>query len=340
MRVGLIGYGLAGRTFHAPLLQASGFFLAAIASRSLDKRGAAHSDFPLATILASAEELVEEELDLVVVASTNEVHSAQAKLAIDAGIPVVVDKPMALDYYETLSLFDYADARGVPITVFFNRLFDSDTLTIKELINSGELGEIFRYESRFERFRPDLNPAAWRENTPSELGGGLLLDLQTHLVSISLDLFGPATLEFSSIRRVRGGVDDDVLLVLKHDRGVDSYLSVSAIAGSPGPRVRMHGRSGTFIAKELDPQEALLRAGAKPLSTGWSDTASATGEFRIHKGTESFNYRGVPGNYVAFYNQVKESLSTGASMPVSRDFALEVAQILDRAREIDIRSHG
>ncbi|NDA40776.1 MAG: gfo/Idh/MocA family oxidoreductase [Actinobacteria bacterium] len=100
-------------------------------------------------------------------ASTNEVHSAHAKLAIDAGIPVVVDKPMALDYYETLSLFDYADARGVPITVFFNRLFDSDTLTIKELVKSGELGEIFRYESRFERFRPDLNPAAWRENTPS-----------------------------------------------------------------------------------------------------------------------------------------------------------------------------
>lgn len=102
----------------------------------------------------------------------------------------------------------------------------------------------------------------------------------------------------------------------------------------------MHGRNGTFIAKELDPQEALLRAGAKPLSTGWSDAASATGEFRIHKGAESFNYRGVPGNYLAFYNQVKESLSTGASMPVSRNFALDVARILDRAREIDIRSNG
>ncbi|NDA40695.1 MAG: dehydrogenase, partial [Actinobacteria bacterium] len=141
-------------------------------------------------------------------------------------------------------------------------------------------------------------------------------------------------------RRIRGGVDDDVLIALKHRDGVDSYLSVSAIAGAPGPRVRMHGRNGTFIAKELDPQEALLRSGVKPLSTGWSDTAAATGEFRIHKGPESFNHRGIPGNYVNFYNQVKDSLSTGSALPISREFALEVAQILDRAREIDIRSNG
>ena len=337
MKVGLIGYGFAGRTFHAPLLQASGFFLAAITSRSLEKRGLAHEEFPLATILTTPEELVEEDLDLVVVASTNEVHSEHARLAIDAGIPVVVDKPMALDYYETLSLFDYADARGVPITVFFNRLFDSDTLTIRELVKSGELGEIFRYESRFERFRPDLNQQSWRETTPSELGGGLLLDLQTHLVAVALDLFGPASLEFSSIRKVRGDVDDDVLLVLKHDVGVDSYLSVSSVAGSPGPRVRMNGRNGSLVAKELDPQESMLRAGIKPLSTGWSDAASATSDFRIHKGAESFNYRGVPGNYVSFYNQVQLALSGTGSLPVSRDFALDVARILDRAREMSIR---
>ncbi|MGA0119775.1 MAG: Gfo/Idh/MocA family protein, partial [Candidatus Nanopelagicaceae bacterium] len=241
MRVGLIGYGLAGRTFHAPLLQASGFFVAAICSRSIEKRGLAHDEFPLATILASAEELVEEDLDLVVVASTNEVHASQAKLALDRGIPVVVDKPMALSYYETLALFEYAQERGVPVTVFFNRLFDSDTLTIKELLQKGEIGEVFRYESRFERFRPELNLQSWRETTPTDLGGGLLLDLQTHLVSIALDIFGPATLEFSSIRKVRGGVDDDVLLVLKHNQGVDSYLSVSAVAGAPGPRVRLSG---------------------------------------------------------------------------------------------------
>jgi scyllo-inositol 2-dehydrogenase (NADP+) len=336
-RVGLIGYGLAGRSFHAPLLQAAGFFIAAIASRSIEKRGLAHDEFPLATMLASAEELVEEDLDLVVVASTNEVHAAQARLAIDAGIPVVVDKPMALDYYETLALFDYADARGVPITVFFNRLLDSDTLTLKRIIDSGEIGEIFRFESRFERFRPDSNPNAWRENTPSILGGGLLLDLQTHLVSTALDLFGPAELEFSSLRKIRGDVEDDVLLILKHASGVDSYLSVSAISGAPGPRLRVSGRSGALIAKQLDPQEALLRAGIKPLPTGWADAISATSEFRIHKGDDSIEYKGIPGNYVDFYNKVRECLEGAGSMPISREFALDVAQILDKAREIDIR---
>lgn len=336
MRVGLIGYGLAGRSFHAPLLQASGFFVAAICSRSIEKRGLAHKDFPLATILSSADELVEEDLDLVVVASTNEVHASQAKLALDRGIPVVVDKPMALSYYETLALFDYAQERGVPVTVFFNRLFDSDTLTIKELLQKGEIGEVFRYESRFERFRPELNLQSWRETTPTDLGGGLLLDLQTHLVSIALDIFGPATLEFSSIRKVRGGVDDDVLLVLKHNQGVDSYLSVSAVAGAPGPRVRLSGSQGTLIARELDPQEGMLRDGSKPIVTGWSDTKSATSEFRIHRGSESFNYRGLPGNYVAFYNQVMDAVKGLAEMPVSREFALDVARILDQALEIDI----
>lgn len=336
-RVGLIGYGLAGRSFHAPLLQASGFFIAALASRSIEKRGLAHDEFPLATILASAEELVEEELDLVVIASTNEVHSSQAKLAIDAGIPVVVDKPMALDYYESLELFDYADARGIPITVFYNRLWDSDTLTMKQVIAHDVIGEIFRFESRFERFRPASNPNAWRESTPSILGGGLLLDLQTHLVSTALDLFGPAELEFSSLRKIRGEVEDDVLLVLKHQNGVDSYLSVSAISGAPGPRIRVNGRTAALVAKELDPQEALLRAGAKPLSTGWQDAASATSEFRIWKGNDSIEYKGVPGNYVHFYNQVRDCLEGLAEMPISREFALDVARILDRAREIDIR---
>lgn len=336
-RVGLIGYGLAGRSFHAPLLQAAGFFISAIASRSIEKRGLAHDEFPLATILASAQELVEEELDLVVIASTNDVHTEQARLAIDAGIPVVVDKPMALDYYETLALFDYADARGVPITVFFNRLFDSDTLTMKQVIETGEIGDIFRFESRFERFRPESNPNAWRENTPSILGGGLLLDLQTHLVSTALHLFGAAEVAFASLRKIRGEVDDDVLIVLKHENGVDSYLSASAIAGAPGPRLRVNGRKAALIATGLDPQEALLRAGAKPLSTGWKDATSATSEFRIYKGENCIDYKGIPGNYVSYYNQVFSALENGAEMPISREFALDVARILDRARELDIR---
>lgn len=337
MRVGLIGYGLAGRVFHAPLLQAAGFFVAAIASRSLEKRGEAHRDFPLASILASAEELVAEDLDLVVVASTNQVHAEHARLAIEAGIPVVVDKPMGVNYYETLALFEQAEANNVPITVFYNRLYDSDTLTIRELISGGEIGEVFRFESRYERFRPNLNLQSWRETTSPELGGGLLLDLQTHLVSAAINLFGPAQVEFASLRRIRGDVEDDVFLSLRHDSGVDSYLSVSSISGAPGPRVRLSGSKGALLVSDVDPQENLLRSGGRPLQTGWRDEASATSEFRIHRGSESFNYRGRPGNYIAFYLEVAQALNGGGELPVSRELALEVAKVLDRAREMDIR---
>lgn len=337
MRVGLIGYGLAGRVFHAPLLQAAGFFVAAIASRSIEKRGEAHRDFPLASILASAEELVAEDLDLVVVASTNEVHVEHARLAIDSGIPVVVDKPMGVDYYETLALFDHAQNKSVPITVFFNRLFDSDTLTIRELLSNGELGEVFRFDSRYERFRPNLNKQSWRETMRSEKGGGLLLDLQTHLVSAAISLFGSAKLEFASLRRIRGEVEDDVLLILRHDSGVDSYLSVSSISGAPGPRIRLSGSKGALLVTDVDPQEGLLRSGHRPLQTGWRDPGAATSEFRIHRGSESFNYRGIAGNYISFYLEVANSLTGAGDLPVSRELALEVAQILDQARELDIR---
>ncbi len=337
MRVGLIGYGLAGRVFHAPLLQAAGFFVAAIASRSLEKRGEAHRDFPLASILASAEELVAEDLDLVVVASTNQFHAEHARLAIASGIPVVVDKPMGIDYFETRALFDLAEEKNVPITVFFNRLYDSDTLTIKELLSTDELGEVFRFESRYERFRPNLNLQSWRETTSPEFGGGLLLDLQTHLVSSAIELFGPARLEFASLRRIRGDVEDDAFLSLRHDSGVDSYLSVSSISGAPGPRARLSGSKGALIVSDVDPQEGLLRSGEKPLQTGWRDAKSATSEFRIHRGGESFNYSGVPGNYISFYLEVAKALSQAGEFPVARDLALEVARILDTAREMDIR---
>ena len=333
MRVGVIGYGLAGRYFHAPLLQAAGFFVAAIASRSIEKKGEAHKDFPLATILASAEELVVEELDLVVVASTNEYHVEHAKLAIDAGIPVVVDKPVGRNYYETLELFDYAERQDIPLTAFFNRLFDSDTVTIKALIEANSMGELFRYESRFERFRPEPYHDSWRESLSSVEGGGILLDLQTHLISIALHLFGKAELKYSSIRSVKNVSDDDVFLILKHEIGVESHLSASSISGAPGPRVRLLGRSGALICRELDPQEAMLRSGLKPQEFGWQDKSAATSEFEIWRGDGAINHPGVAGNYVEFYRLVKEALKDNSQMPINREFALDVARLIDQARE-------
>jgi len=336
MRAGIVGYGLAGRYFHAPTLVSAGFDVAAICARSLEKKAIAHEDFPNAILVNSIEELVDEDLDLIVIASTNNVHSEHAKISISAGIATVVDKPMGRDYYETLALFDHAEMHNVPVTVFFNRLWDSDSLTIKKVITEGAIGRIFRADSRFERFRPELNPSAWRENVSADAGGGLLLDLQTHLVSTALDWFGPAQLVHASVREVRGAANDDVVLVLKHDSGVDSYLSASAIIGAPGPKLRLNGDKGSLVINELDRQEELLRKGFKASFGKWLPSQEITTEARVHKGNDSFSYPGVPGSYPNFYQQVRSALEIGTELPVSRDFALNVARIIDQARENSI----
>jgi len=336
MRAGIVGYGLAGRYFHAPTLVSAGFEVAAICARSLEKKAIAHEDFPNAILVNSIEELVDEDLDLIVIASTNDVHSEHAKISISAGIATVVDKPMGRDYYETLALFDHAEMHNVPVTVFFNRLWDSDSLTIKKVISEGVIGRVFRADSRFERFRPELNPSAWRENVSADMGGGLLLDIQTHLVSTALDWFGPAQLVHASVREVRGAANDDVVLVLKHDSGVDSYLSASAIIGAPGPKLRLNGDKGSLVINELDRQEELLRKGFKASYGKWLPSQEITTEARIHKGNDSFSYPGVPGSYPNFYQQVRSALEIGTDLPVSRDFALSVARIIDQARENSI----
>jgi len=336
MRAGIVGYGLAGRYFHAPTLVSAGFEVAAICARSLEKKAIAHEDFPNAILVNSIEELVDEDLDLIVIASTNDVHSEHAKISISAGIATVVDKPMGRDYYETLALFDHAEMHNVPVTVFFNRLWDSDSLTIKKVISEGVIGRVFRADSRFERFRPELNPSAWRENVSADMGGGLLLDIQTHLVSTALDWFGPAQLVHASVREVRGAANDDVVLVLKHDSGVDSYLSASAIIGAPGPKLRLNGDKGSLVINELDRQEELLRKGFKASFGKWLPSQEITTEARIHKGNDSFSYPGVPGSYPNFYQQVRSALEIGTDLPVSRDFALSVARIIDQARENSI----
>lgn len=337
MRAGLVGYGLAGRYFHGPTLVSAGFEVAAICARSLEKKALAHQDFPNAILVTSIEELVDEDLDLIVVASTNEVHAQHARSAIEAGIATVVDKPMGRNYYETLELFETADLHGVALTVFFNRLWDSDSLTIKKAIRESAIGRVFRADSRFERFRPELNPASWRETTLSENGGGLLLDLQTHLVSTALDWFGPAELVHASVREIRGASDDDVVLVLKHDSGVDSYLSASAIVGAPGPRIRINGDAGSLVITELDHQEDLLRKGFKPAPGKWMSPEEIKSEARIFKGESSFNYPSEPGSYPSFYTAVRNHLEIGSPLPISREFALDVARILDKAREISAR---
>ena len=334
LRVGIAGYGLAGRVFHAPLLKGVGFDVVGVLTSNPERKASAESDFPVVKVVESIEQLLELDLNLLVIATPNSVHASQAIAGLKAGVPVVVDKPMGRTLKETEDIIQASKQFNTPVTTFFNRKWDSDALTIKKVINDGVIGKIFRLESRFERFREAINPESWRENQSASEGGGNLLDLQPHLLSTALDWFGPAELVSSSINSIRGGTDDDSVLVLKHASGVDSYLSASTVIGAPGPRIRLIGDKGALIISDLDPQESMLRNGLYPKGGVWGESTKS--KSFIHRGDEITEYQSVDGNYAQFYVQVKEALS-GGSWPVSTDEALSVAKIIDLARLNSIR---
>jgi predicted dehydrogenase len=335
LRVGLAGFGLAGRFFHAPLLKGCGLELGAVLTTNPERIAHVNADYPNAAVVADMKELLAHELDLVIIASVNSVHVEQAIAALHAGVPTVVDKPMGRNLTETLEILKVSDETGVPVTAFYNRLYDSDSLTIKRVIQDNEIGQIFRIDSRFERYRPNLAAQSWREQSSAEEGGGLLLDLQSHLVSTSLDWFGPAELISASVRSIRGASDDDVVLVLKHDNGVDSYLSASAIAGAPGPRIRMLGSNGALVIGELDPQEALLRAGKVPHDGKWD--VSTKSEARIIRGEVVSDLKVEDGNYARFYELVAGAIAGKNEWPVSKAEIIAVATMIDKARELNFR---
>jgi predicted dehydrogenase len=332
LRVGIAGYGLAGRYFHAPLLKGCGFDVAAILTSNEVRESHALADFPDTAVVTTMQQLLGQELDLVVVASANLAHAEQATAALRAGIPVVVDKPMGRNYEETKAIVELSSSLGVPVSTFFNRRWDSDALTIKKVIASGALGQIHRMDSRFERFRPDVNKDSWRENMSPKDGGGQLLDLQPHLISTAIDWFGKCELVTATVRSIRGAADDDSVLVVRHDSGVVSYLSASAVVGAPGPRIRILGSKGALVINDLDPQEALLRAGKFPTGGIWAEPTTSVAH--IHRGPEIEEVEGVPGNYALFYSAVASAINNGTPWPISNDDALLVASIIDQARII------
>lgn len=330
LKVAIAGYGLAGRYFHAPLLKGCGFDIVGIQTTNPDRASSAQSDFQKVQVVASITELVGLRPDLLVVASANLVHAEHALAAINAGIAVVVDKPMGRTLTETQQIVEAARNKGVFLSTFFNRRWDSDALTIKKVLASGVLGEVHRLDSRFERFRPQVNSASWRENMSPSDGGGLLLDLQPHLLSTAIDWFGKASLVSASVRSLRGGADDDSVLVVRHESGVNSYLSASAVAGAPGPRIRILGTKAALVINDLDPQEALLRAGKFPAAGTW--TLPTSSRAFIHHGDQVEECESEPGNYGHFYLEVEKAIAEGNPGPVSNEDALMVAAIIDQAR--------
>ena len=334
LRVGLIGYGLAGRAFHAPLIATTpGLVLQDVVTANPGRLEQLRREYPEARAVDSVERLLADPsaLDLVVVASPNDTHSPYARAALEAGLPVVVDKPLAPTAAAARDLIELAEARGLMLTVFQNRRWDSDFRTAKHLIAEGELGDVHRYESRFERWRPQI-ATGWRESADPAQAGGVLNDLGSHLVDQALHLFGPAIRVYAEVGAVRPGaaVDDDAFIALTHASGVRSHLWMSAAAAQPVPRLRILGDQGAYTVQGLDPQEAALRAGERP-GPGWGEPAED--EWGLLGTTvEGHRYPSLPGDYPAFYAGVVAALRDGAPAPVDPRDSLAALEVLELAR--------
>jgi scyllo-inositol 2-dehydrogenase (NADP+) len=337
IRVALIGYGLAGAVFHGPLISSTpGMSLATIVTGDPGRRARASSDHPDTRLLAGADALWERSADhdLVVVATPNRSHVSLGIAALEAGLPVVIDKPMAPTAEEGRRLVAEAAERDLLLTVFQNRRWDGDFLTVRRLLSEDALGRIVRFESRFERWRPQVRPQAWRERGDPTEAGGLLFDLGSHLIDQAVELFGAPRTVYAEVdhRRPSAEVDDDVFVALEHDEGVRSHLWMSVLAAIQGPRMRLLGLHAAFEKFGLDVQEQALSEGARPGGPAWGREPPerwgrlSTGEVERAIETE-------PGAYQEFYRGVAASLREGAPPPVDPNDSVTGLEILEAARE-------
>ncbi len=341
-RVGLIGYGLAGSVFHAPLIAATdGLVLDTVVTGNPDRQRQAAAEHPGVRVVASSDALFERaaELDLVVIASPNKTHVPLARAALEAGLPVVVDKPLAATAAEAEALAGLAEERGLLLSAFQNRRWDNDFRTVQQLLADGALGTVLRFESRFERWRPQPK-GGWRESgDPAEIGG-LLYDLGSHVVDQALALFGPATAVYAEadVRRPGAEADDDTFIAVTHANGVRSHLWVSATTAQLGPRFRVLGSAAGYVKYGLDPQEAALREGLRPGagSSGWGvEPESLWGRLGAGESPQTGGGDPVPtlpGDYPAYYAAIEASLRTGAEPPVTAREAAAALRVLEAAR--------
>ncbi len=335
LRVGLVGFGFGGAIFHAPLIAAlPAFDLTAIVTSDPERRAQAERTYPTAAILRTADDLWKRaaDLDVAVIASPNRAHVPQAMAALNAGLAVVVDKPLAATADDARGLIAEAARRGLLLTVFHNRRWDGDFLTVRKLIADGALGDVWRFESRFERWRPTPRQT-WREHGDPADAGGLLFDLGTHLIDQALALFGPAHRVHGELKRRRPGVvvDDDAFVALEHENGVVSHLWMSSAAAQLGPRFRVLGSRAAFVKYGMDVQEDALRGGARPDHAEWGeDVRQRWGLLGV--GNDVQAVRTERGAYEEFYVRLAAALTSNAPLPVDPDDAARVLTIVDSIR--------
>ena len=339
--VGLIGYGLAGAVYHAPLiLSEPRMRIASVVSSRAEKVA---QELPGARAIANPEALFDDPgIDLVVIASPNTTHFPLANRALESGKHVVVDKPFTITLAETDELISLASRKGLLVTVFQNRRWDGDFITVQKLISDNAVGHLAFFESKFERFRPVVS-TNWRETAGP--GGGLYYDLGPHLIDQALILIGMPQSLVADITRLRpAAVTEDYFhLVLQYD-GFRAVLHGSNLVYCPGPRFALYGDAGSFYKFELDVQERHLKEGMRPGMPHWGVAPiESAGMLYLADRTE----RSVPispGQYQMFYRGIAECLLDGAAPPVTPEQARNVMRVLEAgvqsAREARIISLG
>jgi scyllo-inositol 2-dehydrogenase (NADP+) len=337
LRGAVIGYGLAGSVFHAPLIASTpGLAVGTVVTGNPQRQAEARKAHPDSRVVADPTEVFDRssEHDFVVVAAPNDVHVELTRRSLDAGLPVVVDKPLAPTAAEARSLVEQAEGVGVLITPYMNRRWDSDQLTLRRLLEEGKLGEVLRYESRLERWQPALSGRKpWTEVSPPEAGGGVLLDLGTHLVDQAIVLFGPVVRVYAELEGRRGGAaDDDAFVALEHSSGARSHLWASLLAATPGPRLRVLGDRAAYVVREVDGQEDALRSGARPGDgEEWgAEPPERWGQLITEEATETI--ASERGNWPRFYTGLERALRQGSSPPVDPWDAVTGLEVLDAAR--------
>ena len=308
--------------------------LATIVTSNAQRRARAAREHPRASIVDSAQAVWDRarDHDVVVIATSNDAHAPLALAALAAGLAVVVDKPFAVRVADARKVLEEARRRKLLLTVYHNRRWDGELLTVKRLLAENALGDVLRFESRLERWRPDLK-GGWRERGAPEAGGGLLYDLGTHLIDQALHLFGPVTHVYAELDRRRPGmqVDDDTFLALTHASGVRSHLAATYVSAQPLPRMRVLGSRGAYLKVHGDVQEAALRAGERPDRPGWGE------EPREHWGVlgvgdAAVPVRSEPGAYQHFYAKIVAALRDGALPPVDPEDAIAALEIIEIAQ--------
>ncbi|NTV99693.1 MAG: oxidoreductase [Oscillochloris sp.] len=327
LHVALVGYGYAGKTFHAPLIVGtSGLRLAAAVSSDPAR---VRADWPELPVFSSIEDLcLQANVDLVVVATPNATHYSLARAALLAGKHVVVDKPFTVALAEAQDLAALAAERQLLLSVFHNRRWDADFLVVSELLRTGRLGRVVALESRFDRFRPTVRPR-WREQAGA--GSGIWYDLGPHLLDQALQLFGsPDALSADIAVQRDGACTDDYFHVTLRYGALRVILHASMLAAVAAPRFLVHGTFGTYSTYGLDPQEDALRAGFRPPSAEWGlDPSPGMLTLWVDEQATTSELPGPPGNYPAYYAQVRDAIYGIGPNPVPPSQAITVMRLIE-----------